>query len=79
VVRSIAEIGGYAYSKTDDAILVNLYGGNTLETTLLDSPLKITQQTEYPWDGKVKLTINECLDKKFAIKLRVPPGAKMPQ
>jgi DUF1680 family protein len=72
VVRTIAEIGGYAYSKTDDAILVNLYGGNTLETTLLDSPLKITQQTEYPWDGKVKLTIDECPKQKFAVKLRIP-------
>jgi DUF1680 family protein len=72
VVRTIAEIGGYAYGKTDDSILVNLYGGNTLETTLLDSPLKITQETQYPWDGKVKLTINECPNKEFSIKLRIP-------
>jgi DUF1680 family protein len=72
VVRTIAELGGYAYSKTDDSILVNLYGSNTLETTLLDSPLKITQETQYPWDGKIKLTIDECPNKEFAIKLRIP-------
>jgi DUF1680 family protein len=72
VVRTIAELSGYAYSKTDDALLVNLYGGNTLETTLLDSPLKITQETVYPWDGKVKLTIDECPEQSFAMKLRIP-------
>jgi DUF1680 family protein len=76
VVRTIAEIGGYAYSKTDDAILVNFYGGNTLETTLLDSSLKITQDTQYPWDGKVKLTIDECPTQSFAMKLRIPGWCK---
>ena len=43
VVRTIAEVGGYAYSKTDDAILVNLYGSNTLETELAGGKVKLTQ------------------------------------
>jgi DUF1680 family protein len=72
VVRTIAEVGGYAYSKTDDAILVNLYGSNTLETELAGGKVKLTQQTNYPWDGKVKITINECPEQEFAIKLRIP-------
>jgi DUF1680 family protein len=75
VVRTIAEVGGYAYSKTDDAILVNLYGSNTLETELTGGKVKLTQQTNYPWDGKIKITINECPDKEFAIKLRIPGWA----
>ncbi len=32
VARTIAEVGGYAYGKSDKAIWVNLYGSNTLDT-----------------------------------------------
>jgi uncharacterized protein len=72
VLRTIAEIGGYAYGKTSNTLLVNLYGTNTLQTTLGKSPLRITQQTDYPWDGKVRITIDECGGEEFAIKLRIP-------
>jgi DUF1680 family protein len=72
VVRTIAELSGYAYSKSKDAVYVNLYGSNTLNTTVGDAPLKITQSTNYPWDGKVTLTIDECPSKEFSLKLRIP-------
>ncbi len=75
VLRAIAEVGSYAYSKTDDAIWINLYGGNRLSTKLGDSPLKLLQQTNYPWDGNIKVTFNECPTEKFSLKLRIPSWA----
>lgn len=72
VVRTIAEVGGYAYGKTDDAIFVNFYGGNTLETELATGKVKLTQETEYPWDGQIRITIDECSAKEFAVHLRIP-------
>ncbi len=75
VLRTIAEVGGYAYAKTGDAILVNLYGAGTLATTLGGAPLKLTQTTDYPWDGRVQITIDECPDREFALKLRIPGWA----
>ena len=76
LVRTIAEIGGYAYGKSSDAVWVNLYGGSTLTTTLDGTPLKLTQETEYPWNGRVRITINECGTGPFALKLRIPGWAK---
>ena len=76
VLRTIAEVNGYAYSKTDDAIWVNLYGGNTLSTKLDGKPLKLTQTTNYPWDGRVRITIDECPTDEFALKLRIPGWAE---
>lgn len=72
VVRTIAELSGYAYSKSNDSVYVNLYGSNTLNTTLADAPLQITQSTNYPWNGKITLTIDECPNKEFSLKLRIP-------
>ncbi|MBI4664074.1 MAG: glycoside hydrolase family 127 protein [Verrucomicrobia bacterium] len=77
LVRTVAQTGGYAYSKSADAIGINLYGGSTLTTQLPDGQLvKLTQETEYPWNGRVRLSVMECGEKAFALKLRIPGWAK---
>lgn len=73
VARSTASLHNWIYSLSDDGLWVHLYGGNELATTLADhSPLKLTQQTGYPWDGRIKLTVKEAGNRAFAIHLRIP-------
>jgi hypothetical protein len=76
LVRTLAEIGTYAYGTSSNAVWVNFYGSSTLATTLGDAPLKLTQKSEYPWNGRVRLTITECSRTPFALKLRIPGWAK---
>lgn len=77
LVRTISKASGWAYSLSDKGVAVNLYGANNLDTTLLDgSPLKLSQETDYPWDGEVQLTIQECKAQEFDIQLRIPGWAK---
>lgn len=76
VVRTIAKLGGWAYSRSDDGIWVHLYGGNVLETTLADgTPLKLTQTTDYPWDGTVRIEVEPGQPATFALRLRIPGWA----
>lgn len=75
VVRTIAEVGEYAYSKTDDAIWVNLYGANELTTQWKGQPLEIVQRTNYPWDGVIRIEIVQSPTEPFALKLRIPGWA----
>ena len=76
LVRTLAEIGGYAYGKSDDVIWVNLYGGGVFTTTLPGGlKVKLTQETEYPWNGRVRIILNECGAAPFALKLRIPGWA----
>jgi DUF1680 family protein len=79
VLRTIAQVNGYAYAKTHDAILVNLYGGSSLETTIAvadgKAPLRVTQATDYPWSGAVRIKVDACPGREFAIKLRIPGWA----
>jgi DUF1680 family protein len=75
VLRTIAEVNGYAYCTSDDAIWVNLYGANRLTTTLLGKPLVLEQSTDYPWDGIIRIQIRKCSGDEFALKLRVPGWA----
>lgn len=72
VVRTIAEVGGYAYSKSEDTVWVNLYGSNVLTTTFRGERLKLVQRTNYPWDGKVEIEILECPSQAFWLALRTP-------
>jgi DUF1680 family protein len=76
VLRIIAEVSGFAYSATDDAIWVNLYGGNELATELNGKPLKLRQATKYPWNGKIRLTVEESPAEEFALELRIPGWAE---
>jgi uncharacterized protein len=76
IVRTIAESAGYAYAKSADTIWVNLYGGNSLATELSGEKIRLEQETEFPWSGRVRIKVLECGAKEFALKLRIPGWAK---
>ncbi len=73
-VRTLAEVQEYAYSIGENTIWVNLYGGSDFETEIHPGEkIRISQQTEYPWEGKItfKVDANKSKD-AFAINLRIP-------
>lgn len=73
LVRTIAESANYAYGTTGDAIWVNLYGGSRLETELADGEkVALEQETDYPWNGRVRIKILACGKSEFSLKLRIP-------
>ena len=76
VVRTVAKVSGWAYSLSETGLSVNLYGANRLSTTLLDgSPIELRQETRFPWDGRVEITIASCKSDPFEILLRIPQWA----
>jgi len=76
LVRTIAKVSGWAYSLSPNGIAVNLYGGNKLATKLLDgSNIKLKQETQYPWKGNVKFTMEACKKEAFDVLLRIPDWA----
>lgn len=77
LVRTIAKVSGWAYSLSENGVVVNLYGGNRLDTHLADgSQIRLAQETEYPWDGQVKITIGACRNEPFELLLRIPGWAE---
>jgi len=77
IVRTIANVHGWAYSISDEGVWINLYGANELNTELLDgTELKLKQETDYPWDGMVKIAVNVPTKKGFSVMLRIPGWAR---
>lgn len=76
LVRTIAESADYAYGKSAEAIWVNLYGAGSLATQLPDgTSVRLSQLTDYPWNGRVRIRMDACGVKPFALKLRIPGWA----
>jgi DUF1680 family protein len=76
-VRTIAEVNNYMYSIGEKGLYINMYGGNVLNTELKDgTKIKLEQTTNYPWDGKIVITIKEATDKPVNIFLRIPGWSK---
>jgi DUF1680 family protein len=80
VVRTIAQAHNYVYTLSTDALWVHLYGASTLDTAWTDGArIRLRQGTDYPWNGAIRITIDEAPTREIALRLRVPgwlrPGA----
>lgn len=75
-IRTIAEISNYVYTTSEKGLWVNLFGSNQLTTKLNDgSVVSLNQKTDYPWDGKISIKLEECPNKEFSLFLRIPGWA----
>lgn len=55
-LRTLCQAQEYAYAVSGQTLYVNLYGQNALKT----KNLEVEQTTNYPWNGKVTLTVKKA-------------------
>jgi DUF1680 family protein len=78
--RTFASLPGYFYSTSADGIYVHLYDNSDLDWKLENGTgLKISQKTNYPWDGGVNLTVTPAQTSDFTIYLRIPGWSESAQ
>ena len=76
VARFVPAIPGYIYAVTDKELYVNLFLSNDADITVGKRKVRISQKANFPWDGKVELTVNPETSGKFIIKIRIPGWAQ---
>jgi DUF1680 family protein len=77
IVRTVAEAGNYIYRVSDEGVWVNLYAGSDLDTRLPDgSRVKLSQKTNYPWDGRITIKVKLAEKADMSLMLRIPGWAK---
>ena len=78
LLRTVASWQNYLYSTNDKGLWIHHYGGNVFDGKLADGrKLKLTQKTDYPWDGRVRITIDNVeFNDAFSILLRIPGWAE---
>jgi DUF1680 family protein len=77
ITRFLASLPGYVYAHRGDALYVNLFVKSRAQVAL-DSgrKLEIVQETRYPWDGAVAISVSPDKPGRFAIQVRVPGWAR---
>lgn len=72
IARTTASIGSYMYGVASGEVAVHLYGESTARLTVGGNRLTLTQQTEYPWDGRITIGLALQQRSTFRLALRVP-------
>jgi hypothetical protein len=77
ITRFMASVPGYVYAKRGSTVYVNLFVGSTAEISI-DNGRQVTlvQETQYPWDGRVRIRVNPNQPARFALKVRIPGWAR---
>jgi hypothetical protein len=76
-VRTLVEAQNYSYSMSDDGVWCHLYGGSELSTPFRNGNLKLRQLTDYPWEGTIRIVLDEVpLGEQFTVRLRIPGWVK---
>jgi DUF1680 family protein len=58
LARIIPQLGGFAYARQKEKVYVNLYlAGEAMIQLDEVTTVKLRQTTDYPWDGRVRLTV----------------------
>ncbi len=76
IARLISSLGDYIYGFSDKGIWVNLYIGSNTTAKIGKNDVPINLETNYPWDGKIKIAVNPKSKTKFALNLRIPGWAQ---
>jgi hypothetical protein len=72
VARTIASVGNYFYSTGASDLWLHLYAQNDATVNIAGHDVRVRQETNYPWDGAVKLQFSMDAPQRFTLHLRVP-------
>ena len=72
ICRFIPSVPGYVYAVKDNDLYVNLYMANTMHDSVKNGNVSLKMDTQYPWNGLVKIEVKEAPKKGFNLKLRIP-------
>ena len=75
MTRFLPSVPGYVYAHNNNDLYVNLFMSNTGTIKLAATTVKITQATDYPWQGKIGLQVEPAKPAAFSVRIRIPGWA----
>lgn len=70
--RFIPSLPGYVYAVKEGQVYVNLFMENQAELKVKNKTLQLTQTTNYPWDGDIRIDVVPSGKQEFTMKVRLP-------
>ena len=72
ICRFIPSLPGYVYATKGSDVYVNLFMSNTSNLTVNGKKVQLSQETRYPWNGDIAITVDNNKAKAWTMKVRVP-------
>ena len=72
ICRFIPSLPGYVYATKGSDVYVNLFMSNTSNLTVNGKKVQLSQETRYPWNGDIAITVDNNKAKAWTMKIRVP-------
>jgi DUF1680 family protein len=77
LTRFLPSLPGYVYATEGDTIFVNLFIGGRARVETNGRRVLLVQNTRYPWDGTVRITVDpEGGSDEFEVAVRIPGWAR---
>ena len=76
IIRFLPSVPELIYATIADSVYINLYISSNADIIVNQKKIEIIQQTDYPWHGKINITVNPEKKTTFTLKLRVPGWAR---
>jgi uncharacterized protein len=72
IARILASLGQYVYSARQEALYVHLYVAGQARAQVAGQTVTLRQEGQYPWHGRMRITLDVAQPTKFDLMLRVP-------
>lgn len=76
IARFIPAVPGYIYAVAGNALYVNLFISNQAKIGIGRDTINITQESGYPYDGKVVIRVKPGRSRNFDLHIRIPGWAQ---
>lgn len=76
IARLVASVGNYVYASSDQGIWVNLFVGNNAQIPVGKQMVNMQMETNFPWEGVVKMTVKPVKKLNTRIYVRIPGWAR---
>ncbi len=72
VARFMPTLGEYLYAYDSENVYVSQYMAGEAQLSIGEAKVTLTQETDYPWDGNIKITVQIDRPTTFAMHVRIP-------
>ena len=72
ICRFIPSLPGYIYATKGADVYVNLFMSNTSNINVNGKKVSLSQETRYPWNGDIAITVDNNKAGQWTMKVRVP-------
>jgi len=72
LVRTTAAITGYFYAVRAQSLYVNCFAASEGVVPVAGGEVTVRQETDYPWSGRVRLTVSPAAPTSLTLRVRIP-------